>query len=638
MKNLILAVAISLLFQISFAQNISIPDSLQSEITDMDLRQQFDYFIGISNEMRSINAQNALYFAELTDLISKKLNKIEFKQKSILALVKAHEALSNYDTAIIFSKQILAGEEEMDEALRMQFISNLGNSYLGKGTYPEAKESLETAIHYYKEKGDSLSVYELASSLGRLFSSLGDYPNSVKSYQRALNISEYEADTNKIILQYSKMGHMYMKLEDFVAARSYYFNGLAISKNYEKSMSFKTLLSYIGSYYSRMHVLDSALIFQERSLKITKALGKQDDIAGSYLNIGNLYCRTGDFEKGKACYDTALRVFRKLNLDVNIGKVYDSYSVMYGVQKKYDSSLYYAKKVLEIGRKTKDSRSIQSSLYRIASAYDRLQDYKNGLKYAKQFIFYNDSIMGEETRAKVAELETKYETAKKERDIIKLKAEKKAQQDKELILWISFIGVLAILLLIVWFIIQKRKKDKIIYQQEQLVLKKEKALADVELEKSKLQEEELKNEIQYKSKQLTTHALNMMQKNTLMQEIQDELVVVSKKANAENKPVLNRIKMLLKRNLQSEKDWDLFKLYFEDVNKNFYDALAKLNPELTPNDLKICALLKLNLNIKESASVLNIEPASVKTARYKLRKKLNLNPEDDLIEFIRKIG
>jgi DNA-binding CsgD family transcriptional regulator len=430
---------------------------------------------------------------------------------------------------------------------------------------------------------------------------------------------------------------MYFHLDDFKKAKKFLLKGYEISGGYEKSLSYKRLLSQLGSYYNRAYVFDSAEYFYKKSLDITRKLNARDDIAGAYLNLGNLNCRQKKFENGKAYLDTSLILFKELKLDGNEAKVYDSYSTMYYALNNWDSSLYYAEKSLVVRRKIGFAPGIQSALYRLAAGYDKRGDYKNSLKYAKQYILFTDSIVGDKIQSKIADYEAKYETAKKERDIIKLKAEQKAQKDKVLILWISFSSVSLILLLIVWSIYQKRKKDGIIHQKEQLVLKNKKALADAELEKSKLQEERLKKEIQYKSKQLTTHALNMMQKNTLMQEIQEELVSVSKKANSENKPVLNRIKMLIKKNLRSEKDWDLFKLYFEDVNKNFYDELGKLSPELTSNDIKLCALLKLNMNIKESASVLNIEPASVKTARYKLRKKLGLQPADDLIEFIRKI-
>lgn len=77
---------------------------------------------------------------------------------------------------------------------------------------------------------------------------------------------------------------------------------------------------------------------------------------------------------------------------------------------------------------------------------------------------------------------------------------------------------------------------------------------------------------------------------------------------------------------------------FESINKNFYAKIKAAFPEVSANDLKICALIKLNLSIKEMAGILNISPDSVKTARYRLRKKLQLVTEENLAEFIKNIG
>ncbi len=87
-----------------------------------------------------------------------------------------------------------------------------------------------------------------------------------------------------------------------------------------------------------------------------------------------------------------------------------------------------------------------------------------------------------------------------------------------------------------------------------------------------------------------------------------------------------------------EKDWELFKMYFEEVNKNFYTHLRKISGELTPGDLKLAALVKLNLNIKEAAAVLNISPESLRKARYRLRKKLGLKHGENLSEFLNALG
>jgi DNA-binding CsgD family transcriptional regulator len=95
---------------------------------------------------------------------------------------------------------------------------------------------------------------------------------------------------------------------------------------------------------------------------------------------------------------------------------------------------------------------------------------------------------------------------------------------------------------------------------------------------------------------------------------------------------------IVNKGFNQDKEWDDFNLHFESINKNFYTKIRESFPGISPNDLKICALIKLNLSTKEMASILNISPDSVKTARYRLRKKLNLNTEDNLTGFIQALS
>lgn len=615
-----------------------LPDSIQTELSGLSKEKQLEYFLRQSEKYLKLNGNQSLFFARQSYNISEEIGTKQALAEGYLAMMHAHLILANYDTIIRQASFIFDNEASVSEELIYETKKLMIRVYERKADYAKAKSIVEEAMNYYKSKGDSISIAEVSKKSADIYWQQGDFPRAIKMYQRSLRISEINQDTNYIILLYSNLGNMYLKMMNFESSKKYLQKGLTLSKGYETTKSYKTLMSYLGSYYNRMHIYDSAAYFYDLSLKLSLKLNKRDDLAGTYLNLGNLYCRTGDFKAGKSYFDTSLILFKELNMKLNMAKVYDSYSIMYTIQKSYDSSIYFMKKRLDVSKELEEADGIKRALYILAANYDKKEDYKNSLKYAKKYILFTDSIVGDEIQSKIADYEAKYETAKKERDIIQLKADQKAQKNKELILWITFISVSIIFIIIVFAILLKRRKDKIIYQQEQLVLKKEKDLADAELDKSKLQELELKKEIQYKSKQLTTHALNMMQKNKLMQEIQNELVVLGKKADSESKQAFPRLKLLIKRNLRSEKDWDLFRLYFEDVNKNFYDELKKISSDLTSNELRLCALLKLNMNIKESASVLNIEPASVKTARYKLRKKLQLKPEDDLIDFIRGIA
>ena len=144
----------------------------------------------------------------------------------------------------------------------------------------------------------------------------------------------------------------------------------------------------------------------------------------------------------------------------------------------------------------------------------------------------------------------------------------------------------------------------------------------------------MESDVEFKTRQLAAHALNMMQKNKLLQEISDDIdKAISLPESTDNK-TLEQVRKSLRQGLNVDKDWDLFKLYFEQINESFFDKLKVINPALTGNDYRLCALTKLNLTIKEMASVLNISPESLKNARYRLKKKLKLGNEDNLDVFL----
>ena len=91
---------------------------------------------------------------------------------------------------------------------------------------------------------------------------------------------------------------------------------------------------------------------------------------------------------------------------------------------------------------------------------------------------------------------------------------------------------------------------------------------------------------------------------------------------------------LINSNLNNTSDWKLFEEAFNNADKDFLKKIKELNPKLTPNDLKLCAYLRLNLSSKEIAPLLNISVRSVEIKRYRLRKKMELEHEESLVEYI----
>jgi len=192
-----------------------------------------------------------------------------------------------------------------------------------------------------------------------------------------------------------------------------------------------------------------------------------------------------------------------------------------------------------------------------------------------------------------------------------------------------------------------KQKSELIEQQQQIILQKDEliaknnslfetksALTQAELKFRESKERQLEDELEYRNKQLTSHTLNILQKSELMEELASKLdkLIAEHGENPYNE--LKKIKKFIDNSLQLEKDWDDFKLYFEQVHTSFYSKLSISHPNLTANELRHCALIRLNLSLTECAAILGISAESVKISRFRLRKKLELQNNQSLTEFI----
>jgi DNA-binding CsgD family transcriptional regulator len=151
----------------------------------------------------------------------------------------------------------------------------------------------------------------------------------------------------------------------------------------------------------------------------------------------------------------------------------------------------------------------------------------------------------------------------------------------------------------------------------------------------RLKNEQLKSELASKSRELANSALNIVAKNELLQNLQQELLHLKDTAGMKlPEEQLRKIRKVIAESMTDEHDWNLFENSFNEAHENYFKKLKSGHPDLTPNDLKLCAYLRMNMSSKEVASLLNITVRGVEIRRYRLRKKLNLNHEKNLAEFL----
>lgn len=171
-----------------------------------------------------------------------------------------------------------------------------------------------------------------------------------------------------------------------------------------------------------------------------------------------------------------------------------------------------------------------------------------------------------------------------------------------------------------------RKKEKRIKEQNRRELKRKKLKAKKEV--IQIRNEKLSQEIESKNRELAVSTMSLIKKNEFLGKIKEELRKVK------DPKEINSVIRTIDRNINNSDDWKFFEEAFNNADKDFLKKIQDRHPELTPNDLKLCAYLRLNLSSKEIAPLLNISVRSVEVKRYRLRKKMDLPHETGLTDYI----
>ena len=192
--------------------------------------------------------------------------------------------------------------------------------------------------------------------------------------------------------------------------------------------------------------------------------------------------------------------------------------------------------------------------------------------------------------------------------------------------WTALVGYFLLFVLILVFVHKANKRHhRKINEENEKGLK----LKHLEAEQKiiKLQNEQLEKDMMSKNKELAVSTMSLIKKNEFLTNIKEQL------KESESSKVKSVIKTIDK-DINEEYNWNLFKEAFNNADKDFFKKMKSNHPDLTANDLKLCAYLRLNLSSKEIAPLLNISVKSVEIKRYRLRKKMNLLRDVNLVEYI----
>lgn len=208
--------------------------------------------------------------------------------------------------------------------------------------------------------------------------------------------------------------------------------------------------------------------------------------------------------------------------------------------------------------------------------------------------------------------------------------------------WAILLFIIIFILIIIfsvriysWRLLQQKKKlEEIVAQRTEEVKRQDQQIIEQNERYSVLKEKQLQDQIEHKNKQLMIYTLHLLQKNESLKALQLEMNKALRQNDRKDKAELRHFISMIDYSFRKDEEWEKFKLYFENVYPGFFEGLMQKHPSLTPQELRLTALIRLNLSIPEIATVLGISAESVKTSRFRLKKKMELQSEESLTDHV----
>lgn len=539
---------------------------------------------------------------------------------------------------------------------------NAGNSALSKksiGTAYYFKEEYQLAVNYLTEAkkeleslGDQSNLASCNNNLALVYEEVGLYQKAASLYFKNLTYFEQIKDTVRLCKTYNNIGIVYEKNGDYDEALKYY--NYALEANDTEDLStIASLTLNIAIVHDLKNDLKIAEDYYLEAINRYSALENDHYLAYVYGNLSAMYLKSGELEKA-LLYQQKSYDIEKLHGNVQFLTFYN-FAHIYSESNELIKAQRYADTAYVKGKSSGNLTDFYHVVSLLKVIHQKKQNYKQALEYSEELIAIKNKLTDDLKTKELEKLNIEYETERKEKEILQLESDRIiANQEIQLqkyyrngAIVVVLIGVLVILLLI-----NRMKIKKRLYRQNEILMMAKEAETKLQLENKKLenlrikqeqrnteelnriQTERFKAEIDHKNRELSSSALATSQKNELLIEIDEKLKELVKVSNLKLGKELKELKSLIKENKTTDTDWENFKVHFDNVHPNFYTKLTLEFPELSHNDLKHCAYIKVNLTSKEIARIMNISPKSVQMVRYRLKKKFGLNPEQDLIRFI----
>lgn len=536
------------------------------------------------------------------------------KGKGLRYRGRIFQTLDQRDSSLACLKRSLAITP--DEEIREHLILNkdLAETYLRLDQPDSTRRYLNLGFTILETQPDTSYLDRKAVFLsvnGQLQLYLSRYDSAMISFDQALGVYTQIGDIGSQAVTLSQIADILSIQGKQREAIGYYRRALERLEDFPKVSSLASLSNNLGLIYIRLGEVDSAKYCFQQALDIATEIGLPRLKANSHGNLTNVYLQTGPVD---SVYRHAKASFTEFS---NLG---DNYGICLSMMILGEIDLDQG----EVGKGFRELRSSRAlaeqlnipdlqkdSYLALSEAHQQYGSADSALYYYQQHVAVKDTIVSASVKKETERLRIKYETRLKEEENSRLTAELDWEMEKRVRERLTLVVVgLSVALLLLGLILSMYLRNQ--------AKKRQLLLSEAEARHERTERARTQNRLAKALRQIT-------EKDVLLTRLEEDYRESVTQGSFADK---------LHERINSNQDWMQFVIEFEMVYKGFFDSLHPQENKLSKTDLRMAALIKLNLSNKEIADVLSITLEGVKKAKHRLKKKLQLPAETNLNEFV----
>ncbi len=529
--------------------------------------------------------------------------------KAIEYLLRAYEIYNKEN--IIIDKAITA--------------SYLANYYSDLNMVKEGLEYIQIAINYIDEIENKKDLAELYHFIAGYYFNQRENKIAIDYYNKTKSIYEELNDEHSIKQLSGYLATIYLDWGELDLAEKLYKESIEYYSKTGNKYELSNDIMDLSKVYIFRRDYDIALEYLNKALVLKKELNEQFGIATSLSLMGTINFSKKDFNKSEIYLDSALKLYSQIPDSLEMKKTYSNLGLLHFWKlnkKKALDNLFNALKI-NLNDRNEDLQ-IFKTLYR---TYKYFGAFDSSLIWYEKYTYLIDSIKTDFSQKDIDLI-----TIKNDFENAKMKADKEQIEARNKIIYIASVSALLLLFLIIIYRKNQTKKKlnaQLSEKNSQLIelnelIKKETA------EKLEFQDKLYQKELQEKDKELKNLSIELLDKVNAIDVLGKNL---KKECNA-NPEIQAVIMKTLEKTLKIDEDSQKIDEYLNLIYNDFHSELSKKYPDLSGAELKVCTYIKMNKDTKEIADLLRRSPRTVDTHRTNIRKKMNLNSDENLHSII----